>query len=175
MQQCWNALSTFVDGITPVLFKYLSHNKAFYFKASSTYFLLGPGIEHLFLRCFLSPNGKERTDCIPLRFGPSLQKRRLLVLHSVKGSNETVFFPLWFPQHAPVSIVFRQFVNYIFALTSRETLWLLVLSTFSFVILLSQVQTLRWLLCLVENSEKPQQTSMGTNTKNMGQPILTDL
>lgn len=83
-----------MDGITPVLFKYPSHNKAFYFKASSTYFLLGPGIEHLFLRCFLSPNGKERTDCIPLRFGPSLQKRRLLVLHSEKGSSETVFSPL---------------------------------------------------------------------------------
>lgn len=27
-------------GFTPVLFKYLSHNKAFHFKASSTYFLL---------------------------------------------------------------------------------------------------------------------------------------
>lgn len=72
----------FLDGITLVLFKYPSHNKAFHLKASSTYFLLGLEIEHLFLRCFLSPNGKERTDCIPLRFGPSLHKRRLLVLHS---------------------------------------------------------------------------------------------
>lgn len=70
-----------------------STTKAFYFKASSTYFLLGPGKEHLFLRCFLSPNGKERTDCIPLRFGPSLQKRRLLVLHSEKGSCDFLSLP----------------------------------------------------------------------------------
>lgn len=85
-----NALSTFLDGITPVLFKYPSHNKALHFKASSTYFLLGrPEMGHLFLRCFLSPNGKGRTDCIPLRFRPSLHKRRLLVLRSENGSSET--------------------------------------------------------------------------------------
>lgn len=110
----------FWDGITPVLFKYLSDNKAFSFKASSAYFLLGAEKEHLFLRCFLLPNGKERTDCIPLRFGPSLQKRRLLVLHSKKGSSETLFF--WFPQHALVSVVFYQFVNYMFAPIAREAL-----------------------------------------------------
>lgn len=50
-------------------------------------------MEHLFLRCFLSPNGKERTDCIPPRFGPSLRKMKRLVLHRGKASSEILFVP----------------------------------------------------------------------------------
>lgn len=122
-----NALSTFLDGIATVLFKYPSHNKAFHFKASSTYFLLGrPEMGHLFLRCFLSPNGKGRTDCIPLRFGPSLHKRRLLVLRSENGSSETCP-PCSLPgsHNMRLSVLFlHKFVIDICAPTSRETLWL---------------------------------------------------